>query len=126
MAKLNYYVELEKGNPSLSAHIEPRNPNRYYTRAEFAKDYGRYVMVNGINFKMEQVRAEPQKVHSMFEIIFCILITSALLYFVPDADYHLPKWRWAVAIGLAWIVGLLIGRLRIGFQQADADYFNKS
>lgn len=132
MSKLKYFVELEPGNHAYKEYVKTNN--FYMTRKELGADHGKVIKVNGVNFGLHKIKAEPAKKNSLVEIVICISITWALLYFVPYLGSwnhpitaaEIPRWNWWGCTALAAILGILLGRLRMDFQKTDADFFNLS
>lgn len=125
MAKSNihYFVELEPGNRNYRGYIPSR---KYKTRKEFGGAHGGFFRVHGQIFHPHQVKAEPAKKNSLFEIILSVLITWLILKYVPSVNVHLSPARWLLGIALSALFGYLVGKLRMDKQQCDADQFNKS
>ncbi len=116
------------GAKEYKKEIKPLNSKGYATREEFSKQFGDPAMILGekCHFPLRQIIAEPKKKHSILEIIISLLFTMSLMYFVPGDDVQISKARWAIVIVLSYFVGLLLGRLRIDLQRAEADFFNRS
>jgi len=129
--KLRYFVvaPVEGGRfKPFKKELSPISINGYVTRSELLKHFDDHIRIPDINqaFPLSSVIAEPKKKNSLLEIILSIFGVWALLYFIPTSDTHFPLTRWGIAVCLSWALGLSLGRLRISFQQADADYFNRS
>lgn len=123
---LNYYIPLRNGIKNSRRYIKPITSQGYKTRQEFERYNGTKIRIDDHVYQSTEVIAEPKKVHSLLEIIICVLSTLALLYFVPNSIIHFSPARWAIAVFLPFVLGLLIGRYRIELQQKQADHFNKS
>lgn len=124
--KIKYIVNLHGAGYDEKYDDVVETKETFYTRGEFAQHYGSEITVNGITFPVEAIRAEPIKYHSFPEIIVIILVVALLLYFVPGTNVHFSAGRWTIVMLLSYLVGFLMGRLKMYGQQADADYFNKS
>lgn len=123
MSHLQYYVELEPGNPAYRQYIKTKKPH-YATRSEFVRNEGLLITVNGVAFPAEKVMAEPKKHSTWIEAIVAMLITWAALYYVPGPDFHFSPARWIVAIFLSFCFGRLLGKFIISLHQEDANKFN--
>ncbi len=126
-SNLKYFVELEPGNKNYRTYVDV--DRQHSTRIELAYHKGDVFMVCGAQFRAKQVIAEPAKKSTLPEVLLSLLITIISLYFIKGeyifgAMY--PKSYLLLPLVVALVGGFVVGQIRIAFQMADADYFNKS
>lgn len=123
---LNYYIPLRNGIKKSRRYIKPITSQGYKTRQEFERYNGTKIRIDDHVYQSTEVIAEPKKVHSLYESIICVLVSCGLLYFIPGPDVHFSVFRWTLCIIIAWVLGMLIGKMRYQAQELEADHFNKS